>query len=371
MKQEHYCTYFDSGFVPQGVALWRSLRRHDPEALLWVLALDDGAAALLRYVADDSLRITSLAELEAADPELAAVKSSRSRVEYFFTLSPCWPRSLLRTHPDIDRITYLDADLLFFARPQELFDELGNGSILLCEHDFPSYLRHYEKHGRYNVGVQIWRRDAAGMACLDWWRERCLDWCFDRLEADRYADQKYLEQWPVRFDRVVECRHPGVNLAPWNWMSRRVEIAEGGGVRVDGRSLVVFHFARFCPLLVDRWWRSGQLDYGIMPWRMRQAIYGAYWKALADAHQELRRVYPQWRPPRRRGSRLNRAFWRELPFRLLFGSDWLRIGGYFVSGRLGLGRYSGRVIAWLRTTFFRNQRAAERRSQNTHRQAGK
>ena len=342
----HYCTYFDRGFLPQGLALWRSLADHDAGAVLWVLALDDETAATLRACEDPGLRVVSLPELEVADAELAAAKTNRSRVEYYFTLSPCWPRHLLRTRAEIATLVYLDADLLFFSSPQPIWAELARGSILLCAHGFPSFLAHYERHGVYNVGVLGWRRDEAGLACLDWWRERCLEWCRDQLEPGRYADQKYLEQWPRLFTGVVVCAHPGVNLAPWNWPGRDIRV-EGGHVLVSGTPLVVFHFARFRPLLGNWWWLSGQLDYGVMPWPLRQSLYGAYWTALRAAFTELRRISPGWEPVVRSG-RLNRDFWRTLPLRVLFGSDWLRVGRTFVSGRLGLGRYSGRCLAFAR-----------------------
>jgi hypothetical protein len=67
----HYCTYFDRGFLVQGVALWRSVARHDPDAALWVLALDDETADALRALGDTFLRVVPLAELEAADPRTA------------------------------------------------------------------------------------------------------------------------------------------------------------------------------------------------------------------------------------------------------------------------------------------------------------
>jgi len=342
----HYCTYFDGGFLAQGVALARSLAAQDPAAVLWVLALDDETARALTALRQPGLRVVPLAELEAGDQALTAVKPTRTRVEYYFTLSPCWPRWLLQRQPEIDRLVYLDADFLFFSSPQPIWDELNRGSVLLGAHRFPDFLKHYERHGRYNVGVLGWRRDEAGLACLDWWRERCLEWCFDRLEADRYADQKYLEEWPRRFSGVVECRHPGVNLAPWNWMNHRYDYPPDG-VHVDGQPLVVFHFARFRAIRGDWWWQSGQLDYGVMPAALRNALYGAYWRALRTAAAGLSVTTP------RHAVRLGRNFWRALPARIVFGSDWLRLSDKFVSGRLGLGRYSGRFLAGLRRIFLR------------------
>ena len=196
----HTCTYFDRGFLLQGLALWRSLAAHDPAAVLWVLALDDFTAEFLRVLGESRLRVVPLAQLEAADADLASVRVNRTRVEYYFTLSPCWPIWLLTTHPEIERVTYLDADLFFFASPAPIFAAMdaARASVLVTRHRFPSWLQHYERHGKFNVGVLVFRNDAIGRACLDDWRARCLAWCYDRVELDRYADQKYLDAWPHR-----------------------------------------------------------------------------------------------------------------------------------------------------------------------------
>jgi hypothetical protein len=340
----HYCTYFDRGFLIQGLALARSLARHDPTGVLWVLALDDFTADVLRELGGAMVRVVPLAELEAGDRELAAAKANRSRVEYYFTLSPCWPRWLLAQHPDIARVAYLDADLFFFASPAPIFAAMdaANASVLVTEHRFPPWLRHYERHGQFNVGVLTWRNDAAGRACLDAWRAECLAWCFDRLEDGKYADQKYLDAWPDRFGAaLLILRDPGVNLAPWNWMRSGATDAP----------LVVFHFARFRPLRGDRWWQSGQLDYGVMPRKLRRAVYGPYVAALLAARAEIAARRPGFDFPR--GARGGRDAWRALPLRMVFGGSWLRVGDEFFNLRLGLGRWSGQGLAMLRTIFLR------------------
>ena len=341
----HYCTYFDRGFLIQGLALWRSLARHDPAAILWILALDDFTAEFLRELDEPQLRVVPLTRLEADDAELLATRRSRTRVEYFFTLSPCWPIWLLTTQRDIDRITYLDADLFFFASPAPIFAAMqaAHASVLITEHRLSPALRHYERHGRFNVGLLSFRNDAHGRACLDDWRARCLEWCFDRLEAERYADQKYLDAWPGRWGRaLLVLDHGGVNRAPWNWSTRSSA----------SDALIVFHFARFRPLGGGRWWQSGQLDYGIMPAAQRDAIYTPYWSALSAARDEIAARRPGFDFPRG-GARAGREFWRTLPLRAIFGGDWLRIGGRFYNLRLGLGRWSGQCLATLRTIFFR------------------
>ena len=352
----HYCTYFDRGFLIQGLALWRSLAAQDPDSVLWVLALDDFTATALREIGGTWMRTVTLAELEAGDPALAAAKANRSRVEYYFTLSPCWPRWLLAKHPDMSRVTYVDADMYFFSSPECVFEDMdaAGASVLITGHRFPVWQRaHYERHGRYNVGILSFRRDAAGQGCLDDWRARCLEWCYDRLEDGKYADQKYLDDWPARLGAaLLVLEHPGVNLAPWNWRSRRCDV-EAGAVTVGGWPLVLFHFARVRPLRGTWWWQSGQLDYGVMPWQLRNALYGPYARALLAARAEVAARYPGFDFPRQ-GRRLARDFWRGLPLRLVFGSDWLCVGQTFIAGRLGLGRFSGRILSVLRNIFSRN-----------------
>lgn len=339
----HYCTYFDRAYARPGIAMWLSLKRHDPTAVLWVLALDEEALAIVQGLAEPELRGVSLVELEAADPALAPARENRSRIEYIFTLSPCLPRFLLARSPEIAVLTYVDSDMAFFSSPAPLGEALGEGNVLIVGHRFPEFLRSCESRGRFNVGVLCFRNNTVGRACLDEWRARCLEWCEDRVEPDRYADQKYLEAWPGRFAGVVECMHPGVNLAPWNWLSHRCTIVDGEW-RADGEPLVVFHFARFRPLSA---WRadSGQLEYGVMPLRLRSWLYGRYWALLAEAGGRIAGLAPERKRSRRTG-RSDRVRWKTGVLELVFGSVWWRVGPWWISGRFGLGRFSGRVLAW-------------------------
>ncbi len=189
-----------------------------------------------------------IAELERHDPELAATRPTRNRIEYYFTTTASLCRYVLDRHPEIDLLTYLDTDLYFFSSPDPLFEELEGYSVGIIEHRFRPILRRYLRFGTYNVGWVTFRRDSDGEACLDWWRERCIEWCYDRVEDERYADQRYLDEFPARFRRVCVVRHPGANVAPWNAANHR--IAESNGrVTVGGAPLVFFHFSGVKELL--------------------------------------------------------------------------------------------------------------------------
>ncbi|HEX2860733.1 MAG TPA: hypothetical protein VHN79_03795, partial [Lacunisphaera sp.] len=113
----HYCTFFDRGYLPQGLALWRSIRRRQPAAQCWVLALDEQTADVMRTLASPGVHVVPLAELLAADPPLAAAQAGRSRAEFIFSLKPCLCRHLLHACPGIGLLTYLDSDLYFLGDP--------------------------------------------------------------------------------------------------------------------------------------------------------------------------------------------------------------------------------------------------------------
>jgi hypothetical protein len=184
-------------------------------------------------------------------------------------------------------ITYLDADLFFFADPAPLFDEIGASSIAIIGHRFPPKQRHKETRGIYNVGWISFRRDENGLSCLDWWRDRCLEWCFDRVEEGRYADQKYLDDWPVRFENVTVLQHLGANLAPWNLANYNLRYNDSNEVMVDGQQLIFFHFhglRRIAQFLYDPSWAREGVTPSVV---LRRGIYAPYIQVLQEVRGQL------------------------------------------------------------------------------------
>lgn len=237
----YYCTYFDQRYANRGVALYRSLERIDPDFHLWVLCLTKECETVLGRTDLPHLTAISMSEFEAGDEALQQAKTNRSAVEYYFTCTPSLPLYLFGKHTDVDLVTYLDADLYFHRSPEPLFEELGDRSIGVIAHRFPPGKEHLAKWGVFNVGWVSFRRDEQGIACLSWWRERCLEWCYDRFEDGKFADQAYLDAWPSMFPGVRILEHKGANLAPWNIANYNVKW-DGHRVMVDQDPLLFFHF---------------------------------------------------------------------------------------------------------------------------------
>jgi hypothetical protein len=326
-----YCTLFDATYLARGRVLYDSLVRHAGDFVLDVLCLDALTQQQLTALQLPQLRLTALAELEAADAQLAALRRERAPADYIFTLTPYWIAQVLRTLPKGGVLHYVDADLAFFADPTPAERELGDGAVLIVPHRFATDARRRERNGIYNVGYLSFRHDADGLACVDWWRAACLDWCQAVVDGGRYADQGYLNQFPQRFARVRISMHPGVNLARWNVAGVRLRAGRSGYL-VDGQPLIVYHFsglARIGRGLYD----SGLTEYGVAPTTALVRLYGDYFRALLRYRQPGQRF---GRPHRERTLR-PRALLRFMCRNILFAA----IGSWVIG--LDLRRAAGWV----------------------------
>jgi hypothetical protein len=210
-----FCTVFDSNYLSRGLALYQSLRQWCPEGQLWILAMDRACEDALRVARLEGAVVVSLQQFETA--ELLKVKPSRSRQEYVWTCTPAFLYYCL-TQSGVDRCTYVDPDVWFFASPHLLLDEMAvDDHILVTEHRFaPRHQHQLSTAGPFCVHFNSFRNTAHGLNALVWWRDKCLDWCYARHEGPLFGDQRYLDDWPTRFSGVRIAAHAGAGLGPWN-----------------------------------------------------------------------------------------------------------------------------------------------------------
>ena len=232
-----FCTIADTLFLSRALALYGSLLKHSPDFCLFVLCVDDfteRTVAGLRHI-----EAIPLAALAAADQGFRNVRDSRTPLEYCCTAKPVLLLHLFERFPEIDVLTYIDADMFFFSDPAAILTELGTASILVTGYDAaadPGKLA-----GRYNAALVVFRQNADSMNCLATWREQCLEWCFKRREERGFLDQKYLNEWPARFGSARVSEHTGINAGRRHIVGRAITAADGA-ILVDGVRLICFHF---------------------------------------------------------------------------------------------------------------------------------
>jgi hypothetical protein len=216
---KNYTTLFDHRYLAQGIVLLKSLSHfHSREPFhIFVLCMDAPTFAALARLNLPNVYITTHQEFEAT-VKTYALQRTRTRQEYFWTCGSLWTDHILRG-ADLNNITYLDADMMFYSDPSIIHQEIqyGNGQIGVIPHRFsPAYEKRFGGNGRFNV-CWVTFNNIVGRECLKRWAEQCREWCYYRQEPGRFGDQGYLDEWPdLYYPHVHEISNPGAGLAPWN-----------------------------------------------------------------------------------------------------------------------------------------------------------
>lgn len=243
-----FVTIIARNYVPAARVLARSLARHHPDALLYVVTIDADLAddfALL-----DNVRTIGIDDIRLPDLGIMAVKYD---ILEFCTAVKPFALSYLLKQVVSGALIYLDPDIQVLSPMSELIEALGSSSIVLTPHllgavDDPALPGEIEilKSGVYNLGFLALRPGEASSALLAWWSERLFDRCLNDTASGYFVDQRWMDLAPTLFDEVRILREPGYNVAYWNLHERMMGRA-GAGYAVHGRPVRFFHFSGFSP----------------------------------------------------------------------------------------------------------------------------
>ena len=254
-----------------------------------MVCFDDLALGVLKKLKLANLVAIPLVDFESK--ELLAVKQTRTAGEYCWTCTPHVIRYVLDTY-NLAKVTYLDADLCFYQKPSILLDEFeqANASVLITEHRYTPVYDYSATSGIYCVQFMTFNADERGMKVLQWWQDRCLEWCYNRHEDGKFGDQKYLDDWPTRFECVHVLQHFGGGVAPWNIQQYKLDI-DNNKLLVNGEQLVFYHFHAY------KYYADGRHDFAPL-YRLNNAVatllYRPYGLALLKTYDEIAQIEPNF-----------------------------------------------------------------------------
>lgn len=205
----NFCTYFNAAYIWKGLAMYESLSKVSDDFCLYIMALDEKTFQHLKKLNLPNMVVECWCNYETE--QFLSLKEERTFAEYCWTCGPTIIQHFMKSN-NLPDITYLDSDLMFYNSFNCVYDEIGSHSIAITRH----YSVNEEQTGKYCVQFVYFKNDEEGNAALQWWKERCIEWCFTRIEKDRYADQKYLDFFPQRYKNVCIISNRGAGIAPWN-----------------------------------------------------------------------------------------------------------------------------------------------------------
>lgn len=256
MSKHIFCTVISRFRLYQAVALFCSLQEVITDHIIYVLCVDDETHRLISRMGWQRIRLLHICELK--NESLNQLKKNRRMNEYCWTLKPLLIEAVFSRDSQIDRVTYVDADLFFFSDPSVIFKNQPHCSVLLSRGDIviPSLEPENKKRlqallGKYNSGFISFKRDETGLECLKWWKKSCLKSCVSKPEAGLFGDQKYLDEMPAKFPNVCEIHTPGVNIGHWNRALYHYSVVDGK-IQAGGNRLICYHFSGFRVLRGNR-----------------------------------------------------------------------------------------------------------------------
>lgn len=273
----NFCTLFDSNYLSYGLNLYQSLQYNCRNFHLFIFAFDQDCEDFLREKSLPNVTLISLKDFE--DAELLNIKSSRSKGEYCWTCTPSTILYVLKNF-NVTSCTYIDADLYFFSDPQVLIDEMNDKSVSITDHRYTPEYDQSAISGKYCVQFMTFKQEEKSLEVLKWWRDRCIEWCFNRVEDNKFGDQKYLDDWMSRFASVHEIKALGAGVAPWN-VQQYCFINESGKIfgieKKSGKKfpLIFFHFHGFKLINATHIKLTGHYKISL---NVRDLIYKAYAK---------------------------------------------------------------------------------------------
>lgn len=261
------CTIIAKNYVAFARTLVQSFQRLHPDVKCYVLIVDDFDGYI--SPADESFQIVSLADLSI--PNLSDF-CFRYSIKELCTATKAHLLDFLIREKSVDRLIYLDPDMLVTGTLDQLFEQLRSYDIVLTPHldaDYPDdgllpddgYIL---RAGQFNLGLIGVNSSANANRFLEWWKPKLNKRCVVDLSNGYFVDQKFIDFVPIFFDNFLIERDTGYNVAYWNLHSRRLS-EENGAWKCNDDPLYCFHFSGYDP-------ETGEISRYIPPKKARHHL---------------------------------------------------------------------------------------------------
>ena len=251
------CTIIAKNYLPMARVLAQSWEAFHPGCPMFVLLLDSPVGFFSPKA--EIFQTIFMPELDI--PNLNGFLFKYTVLEASTAVKPYLLSYLFRQY-SIDKLLYLDPDILILSPLDRLRSYLDEANVLLTPHllsPLPNDGRRQTDHdilksGTYNLGFLGLRNGSESERLLEWWSDKLYHHCVVAIENNLFVDQRWMDLAPALFDGVRILRDPGYNMAYWNLHERAVSAGDDLSIN-DGEPLYFFHFSGFDadkPLIVSK-----------------------------------------------------------------------------------------------------------------------
>lgn len=249
-QKELVFTICSANYLAQAITLGYSLQNTNPDVEFRIYLVDrlEGREDVKKRVPFTLIEIEKVpvTDFEGMVLRYNVVELNTSVKPYIFD-------HILKSEPDIQKVVYLDPDIMVFQPLTNLFETLDNYNMVLTPHILtPSDSNQYvqpEKNflaaGVFNLGFIAIKCSDEIFKFLNWWKEKLVHQGYARHEMSLFYDQKWINLASIYFDGVYIEKNRGYNMAPWNLHERVLIKNDEKYIVNENEPLIFFHFSSY------------------------------------------------------------------------------------------------------------------------------
>ena len=254
----HIFTSCTTCYIPKARVLAESVKKFHP-SITFHLVLSDKLPDFFDLQNEDFDSVILIEELDIDNLEQWIFK--HSVVEICTAVKPLAFCKIFSTYSNCQKIIFLDPDTAIFSSLDGLLDCLEDNSILLTPHQLEPEKTEEKiidnelailRHGIFNLGFIAVKASPEGHKFIDWWSDRCLNFCFIDPANGIYTDQRWIDLVPSYFPDFHIIRDPGCNVANWNLSNRVLTGDINSQILVNQSPLVFYHFSSSQSIMSDK-----------------------------------------------------------------------------------------------------------------------
>ena len=219
-------------YIGLAQVLEKSIKTHNPDVDFFIFIADeiDDDDEIAEDLADNILIAKDT--LDIKQDEWFSMAFKYDLTEFCTAIKPSCFKYLFDNNENVNCI-YFDPDIFVFSSLNLIYNELVYKTFVITPHIltieklYTGDLKEYQLlfSGIYNLGFIAIKKNASSIRMLDWWELRLKDRCYRNMLEHYFTDQKWIDFLPALFpNEVVISDNLGMNLAPWNFYERKIEL---------------------------------------------------------------------------------------------------------------------------------------------------
>ena len=243
-------TICSANYLSQAITLGTSLKSTNPDVEFRIYLVDrlQGREELKERV---PFKLIEIEQVPVTDFE--GMVTRYNVIELNTSVKPYIFDHILKTEPEIQKVVYLDPDIMVFQPFTLLFKTLDNYNMVITPHiltptdnnsKVPQEIS-FLATGIFNLGFIAIKSSAETLRFLNWWKEKLILQGYNRLDYHLFFDQKWINFAPVFFEGVYVEKHRGYNMAPWNLHERMLSKKNEIYFVNENEPLIFFHFSSY------------------------------------------------------------------------------------------------------------------------------